>query len=82
MSDSETIQDTCTPILLEIVAKLPVRYGDTAWGFRNSFVLARVNACISRVDLDKTSEPTTLGTLSGGVLELAGSKYGSSQLVG
>ena len=76
------MEDTCTPIQLQVVVKLSFRFGKTANERQNSFIFARVNAFSSRAGLDRCFEPVTLGSPVKGVLELTGSSYESAQLVG
>ena len=82
MEDSKLMEDTCTPVILQVVVKLPYRFGKTEAEFRDSWVFARVNAFASRACLAKSFEAVTLGTPITGVLDCTNSDYRSAQLVG
>ena len=76
------MEDTATPMLVQIVAKLAFKYGQTAEERWHSHVLVRINAFSSRACLDKSFEPISLGTPVRGIIEVTDSEYGSAQLIG
>ena len=82
IADSSTMDDTCAPISLQVIVKLPFRFGETAKGKEDSFLFARVNAFSSMACLGRSFESLCLGMPVRGVLELTRGTYESAQLVG
>ena len=76
------MEETCTPLHLQVIAKLNFRFGKTAKEDEDSFILARINAFSSKCCLDRSFESIALGTPIKGILELTRGTYESAQLVG
>ena len=76
------MEDTSTPVAIQVVLKLPFRFGATSDERKDSWAFARVSAFSSRVALDKSFDVVTLGTPIRGVLEVTKSDYSSAQLIG
>ena len=75
------MEDTATPVILQVVIKLPYRYGNTEAERRDSFMLARVQAFASRALLDKSFDTVALGAPVCGLLDTTAPDYKSAQLV-
>ena len=80
MDDSTKMEDTMTPIHLQVVVKLSFKYDEE--NRKSSHVFLRVNAFSSRACIDKSYDTLTLGTPVVGVLDLTDSTYKSAQLIG
>ena len=76
------MEDTATPMALQVVAKLSFRYGQTADEKVDSYVVVRVNAFASKACVGRSFEPISLGTPIKGIVEVTDSDYGSAQLLG
>ena len=76
------MDDTVTPLLIQIMVIYCPTYGKEAPEHRNSHVFARINAFSSRARLGKIVEIVSLGIPVRGVIETADSAYGSSQKAG
>ena len=79
---SKTTEDTSTPLRLQVVAKLPYRFGKTEAETKDSHIFVRVNAFASRACLDKSFDCVKLGSVVCGIWGNTSSTYHSAQLVG
>ena len=82
MSGAPDMEDTCTPLHLQVIAKLWYKFGKKAAEKHWSHIFVRINAFSPRACLDKSFEALTLGAPIRGILEITDSHYGSAQLIG
>ena len=82
IADAPAMEDTCTPLHLQVVVKLAYRFGETARGDADSFALVRVNAFSSKAALGRSFESLALGAAVKGILDLTKGSCDSALLVG
>ena len=82
ISTANDMQDTETPLHVQVVAKLTFRYGSSIEERYDSHIYVRINAFASKACLDKSFECLTLGTPVCGVIDATDSSYKSAQLLG
>ena len=76
------MEDTTTPLHVQIVAKLTFKYGSSDSERQHSHVFVRINAFASRACLGKSFEALTLGMPAKGLIDGTDGDYKSAQLIG